>query len=136
MSFAASTMWAAIGVPTTKAPINVTTFLSYILPPVLFYFVMAVLAIKPQTRALRVALWPVIALLAFRAAFSVDMALSSFERKFHNDLAVSGSFEQSFSNLSRARLNRLVEPYDDACHPFPLLGVCERAARETAASCE
>ncbi|KAF8546165.1 hypothetical protein OG21DRAFT_1451187 [Imleria badia] len=87
MSHAVSPMWAAIGVPPTKAPINVTTILSYILPPVLLYLIMAVLVITPQTRALRVALWPVIALLALRAAFSVDMALSSFERKFDNDLA-------------------------------------------------
>ena len=95
MSFAA--MWGVVGVPTAKVPINAATFVSYVLPPVLFYFVMAVLAITPQTRALRVALWPVVALLALRAAISVDMAPSNFERKFHNDLAVSGSFGQSFS---------------------------------------
>ncbi|KAI9569882.1 hypothetical protein HD554DRAFT_458450 [Boletus coccyginus] len=78
-------MWSAIGVPTSKAPIIIATLVSYVLPPVLFYFVMAVLAITPQTRALRVALWPVIALLALRT--SMDMALSDFERKFHNGLA-------------------------------------------------
>jgi hypothetical protein len=94
MSFAA--MWGAVGVPTTKAPINVATFVSYVLPPVLFYLVMVVLAITPQTRALRVAFWPVVALFALRAAVSVDMTPRNFERKFHNDLAVSGSFGQSF----------------------------------------
>lgn len=93
MFFVASQMWAAIGVPTTKAPISVTTFLLYILPPVLLYFVMAVLAITPRTRTLRVVLWPVIALLGFRAAFSVSLALSNFEQKFHNDLLVSGFFK-------------------------------------------
>ena len=43
MSFAARPidMWAAIGVPTTKAPINVATFVSYVLPPTLLYLVMA-----------------------------------------------------------------------------------------------
>jgi len=66
---------------------------AYVLPPVLFYFVMAVLAITPQTRALRMALWPVVALLALRASFSVDTAPNNFERKFHNELAVSS---QSF----------------------------------------
>ena len=96
MSFATySTVWGAIGVPTTRAPINLATFVSYVLPPLLFYLVMAVLAITPQTRALRVALWPVIVLLALRAAFSVDMAPSNFERKFHNDLAVSLSDNHS-----------------------------------------
>jgi len=90
MSLAA--MWA-IGVPTKRAPINVATLVSYVLPPVLFYFVMAVLAVTPHTRALRVALWPVVVLLALRASFSVDTALSSYERKFQNDLLVSGFFK-------------------------------------------
>ena len=87
-------MLGAIGVPTTKAPINVATFVSYVLPPLLFYFAMAVLAITPQTRALRVAFWPVVALLALRAAFSVDMVPvpSDCWQKYHIDLAVSGSF--------------------------------------------
>ncbi|KAI9574142.1 hypothetical protein HD554DRAFT_2010885 [Boletus coccyginus] len=80
-------MWGAIGVPTNKAPINITTLVSYVLPPVLFYFVTAVLAVTPHTRALRVALWPVVALLALRASFSVDMAPSNLGRKFHHDLA-------------------------------------------------
>ncbi|KAF8552916.1 hypothetical protein OG21DRAFT_1324459 [Imleria badia] len=87
MPFAASTMWAAIGVPTTKAPINVTTFVSYVLPPALLYIVMAILAITPHTRALRAALWPVVALLAFRATFSVDLVGNSLGRKFHNELS-------------------------------------------------
>lgn len=86
-------MWSAIGVPTSKAPVIIATLVSYVLPPVFFYFVMAVLAITPQTRALRVALWPVIALLALRA--SADMAFGNPERKFHNGLAVS-PFRQSF----------------------------------------
>jgi hypothetical protein len=85
-------MLGAIGVPTTKAPINVPTFVSYVLPPVLFYFVLAVLAITPQTGALRMAFWPVVTLLALRAAFSVDMVPSNSGQKYHIDLAVSGSF--------------------------------------------
>ena len=95
MSFTAYPVLGAIGVPTTKAPISVTTLVSYVLPPVLLYFGMAVLAITPQTRALRVALWPVVALLALRAAFSVDIVPGNYEQKFHIDLAVSGCFGQS-----------------------------------------
>ncbi|KAI9574121.1 hypothetical protein HD554DRAFT_2165615 [Boletus coccyginus] len=85
MSFIA--MWGAIGVPTNKAPINITTMVSYVLPPVLFYFITAVLAVTLHTRALRVALWPVVVLLVLRASFSVDMAPSNLGRKFHHDLA-------------------------------------------------
>ncbi|KAG8216343.1 hypothetical protein J3R82DRAFT_6420 [Butyriboletus roseoflavus] len=80
-------MWAVLGIPPNKAPINVATFVSYVLPPIILYFVMAVLAVTPQTRVFRVACWLVIVLLALRAAFSVDIALGHFERKFHNDLA-------------------------------------------------
>ncbi|KAG8218008.1 hypothetical protein J3R82DRAFT_6200 [Butyriboletus roseoflavus] len=82
-------MWGVIGVPTTKAPISGATFGSYVLPPLVFYFVMAVLTITPRTRALRVACLVLVALLALRATVSVDMSLSCFnERKFHNDLAI------------------------------------------------
>ena len=90
MSFAVLSVWDVIGPPETKAPINVATFASYVLPPVLCYFIMAVLAITPHTRTLRMALWPVLALLAWRAALSVDMAPGDAARKFDNDLAVSG----------------------------------------------
>ena len=140
MSFTARPidMWAAIGVPTTKAPINVATFVSYVLPPTLLYLVMAVLAVTPQTRTLRVAFWPVVALLALRAAFSVDMAPSDSEQKFHNDLAVSDSFGQSFSKpMKRKTYTRLIpEPDADDRYPLPLLGISKRAARETTPSRE
>ncbi|KAF8447226.1 hypothetical protein L210DRAFT_3390662 [Boletus edulis BED1] len=79
-------MLGAIGVPTNKAPLNVATFVSYILPPLLLYFVMAILAITPHTPLLRMACWLVLVSLAWRATFSVDMALGTFERKFNNDL--------------------------------------------------
>jgi len=92
MSLAACAMWDALGFPTAKAPINAATFVSYVLPPALFYFAMAVLVVTPRTRALRVALWPVVTSLALRAAFSVDIVLSNFGQEFHVGLEVSGSF--------------------------------------------
>ncbi|KAG9318900.1 hypothetical protein JVU11DRAFT_1010 [Chiua virens] len=64
-----------LGVPPTKLPLGVTTLVSYILPPVICYFMVAVLAVTPQTHAIRIALWPVVVLLAFRAVVSVDMWL-------------------------------------------------------------
>ncbi|KAG6373496.1 hypothetical protein JVT61DRAFT_6654 [Boletus reticuloceps] len=72
MSFASS--WNALGVPSTRIPIDGATFISHVLPPVVFYIASAVLAVTPQTHTVRVALWPLIALLALRAVLSVDMS--------------------------------------------------------------
>ncbi|KAH0836314.1 hypothetical protein J3R83DRAFT_7863 [Lanmaoa asiatica] len=69
------------------------TFVSYILPPILGYYAVAVLAVTPRTHTLRVALWPVVALLALRAVASVDPTLGEPDRKFYNTvLVVSLSF--------------------------------------------
>ena len=73
-----------LGIPPTQIPISLATFISYVIPPLACYFVAAVLAITPQTRAIRVALWPIIALLAFRAAVSVDISRGKPEHKFLN----------------------------------------------------
>ncbi|KAF8551195.1 hypothetical protein OG21DRAFT_1487176 [Imleria badia] len=48
---------------------------------------MAMLAITPRTRAIRIALFPAIVLLALRAAVPVDMSLENTERKFHHNFA-------------------------------------------------
>ncbi|KAF8135098.1 hypothetical protein EV363DRAFT_1582292 [Boletus edulis] len=72
MSFASS--WNALGVPSTRIPIDGATFISHVLPPVVFYIASAVLAVTPQMHTVRVALWPLIALLALRAVLSVDMS--------------------------------------------------------------
>ncbi|KAH0826890.1 hypothetical protein J3R83DRAFT_4436 [Lanmaoa asiatica] len=69
------------------------TSVSYILPPVFGYYVVAALAVTPQTHVLRVVLWPIVTSLALRAAFSVDMSLGEPGRKFHNTMfVVSVSF--------------------------------------------
>jgi flagellar motor switch protein FliM len=70
-------------------PEEVTTFISHVLPLMLCYFIMAVLAITPQTRTLRIALFPAMVVLALRATLSMDMSLKNTERKFHRYLAVS-----------------------------------------------
>ncbi|KAF8447202.1 hypothetical protein L210DRAFT_3440470 [Boletus edulis BED1] len=79
--FAASSLRNALGVPSTKIPIDGTTFVSYVLPPLVCTFVAALLAVTPHTRAGRIALWPLTALLALRAALSVDMSLGRMEQK-------------------------------------------------------
>ena len=91
-SFVVLSLRNALGVPSTTIPIDRTTFVSYVLPPVVCYFVVALLAVTPRTRAIRVALWPLVASLALRAAFSVDMSLGRPELKFlSSDMAVSVS---------------------------------------------
>ncbi|KAF8552899.1 hypothetical protein OG21DRAFT_1485819 [Imleria badia] len=77
-----------VGVSSTEALVDeATTFISHVLPPMLCYFVMAVLAITPQTRTIRLALFPVMLLLALRAAVPMDVSLKGTERKFHHNLA-------------------------------------------------
>ena len=72
----------ALGIPSTKVPISVATFLLYVVPPVACYFIFALLALTPETRPARVALWPVVALLAIRAAVSVDISHGKRDLKF------------------------------------------------------
>ena len=71
-----------LGVPSAKIPIDGTTFVLYVLPPLVCYFAVAVLAVTPHMRPVRIALWPFVALLASRAVLSVDMSLGKPERKF------------------------------------------------------
>ncbi|KAF8836142.1 hypothetical protein BDN67DRAFT_974572 [Paxillus ammoniavirescens] len=59
-------------------------FALYVLPPVLSYFAVAVLAVTPQTHSLRVVLWPLVALLALRAATSLDLSFDIPQRKMLN----------------------------------------------------
>ncbi|KAF8838766.1 hypothetical protein BDN67DRAFT_1012866 [Paxillus ammoniavirescens] len=73
MSFVALYLPDVLRIPSTRVPIDPTNFASYVLPPVLSYFAVAVLAVTPQTHSLRIALWPFVALLALRAAMSLDV---------------------------------------------------------------
>jgi hypothetical protein len=93
MSFAALSWSAVLRIPSTRAPIDSTNFVSYVLPPVLSYFAVAVLAATPKTHSLRVALWPLVALLALRAAISIDLSLDVPQRQHLNvELVVSEDF--------------------------------------------
>lgn len=104
-----------LGAPSTKIPIDGTTFVLYILPPLVCYCLAAVLAITPQTRTIRVALGPLVVLLASRATLSVDMSLGRLERRFLNvDLVVSAKIIGG----------RIEVPFHLAldvscCHPWP-----------------
>lgn len=71
--------------------VDVTTA-SFILPPVICYFVGAALAVIPNTRAARVALWLVAGLLALRAILFVDMSLDKPGQKLFNVSLVASYF--------------------------------------------
>ncbi|KAI5987471.1 hypothetical protein EDD15DRAFT_2130921, partial [Pisolithus albus] len=63
-------------VPPTSAtlPFDMYTLFTYVLPAFLAYYIVAVLAILPGTRMLRITMWPLNVFLAFRAAVSVDFS--------------------------------------------------------------
>ncbi|KAF9233140.1 hypothetical protein BU15DRAFT_54306 [Melanogaster broomeanus] len=79
MSFAALSLRDVLRVPSTPVSMNLANFLSYLLPPVLSYFGVAALVVMQRTQSLRVALWPLVALLALRAALSFDFSLGNPE---------------------------------------------------------
>lgn len=82
------TLWNALGIPSTKIPVDRATLVFYVLPPITCYFVMAALAVLPRTHTIRVALWPLIACLASRAMLSVDMSCGKPEYTFLDSMHV------------------------------------------------
>ncbi|KAG9318899.1 hypothetical protein JVU11DRAFT_1009 [Chiua virens] len=64
-----------LGIPSTKVPVGFATLVSFIIPPMVCYSAAAVLAVTPKTRTIRVALLPIVTLLALRAIVSLDMSL-------------------------------------------------------------
>ncbi|KAG2367222.1 hypothetical protein BDR07DRAFT_1479344 [Suillus spraguei] len=76
--------------PTARVPITTETFVSDILPPVVCYFATAFLVLLPRTQPVRIALWPITAVLAFRAATSLDVCMGQQNLNFLNiDLQLS-----------------------------------------------
>ena len=95
MSFASFVLLSlrnALHVPSAKIPIDLTTFILYVLPLVVCHFVVALLAVTPQTRVVRVALRPLV-LLALRAAISVDMSFGKTGNEFNNTVMVVSVFQ-------------------------------------------
>ena len=81
MSFTTPSLRDALGVPETRTVLDATAFTTFILPLLICYLAMAVLVIVPQTRTVRVALWPVFVLLALRSAVSVSISNGKPELK-------------------------------------------------------
>jgi len=128
MSFAS--LRNGLGVPPTKIPVDGTMFILYVLPPVVCYFVVALLAVTPQTRAVRVALWPLVALLALRAALSVDMSLGKPEQGYYNILLVLGMISVAVRSLhwtfAKEPLTRRLRPVNSS--PSTILNALDLAS--------
>ncbi|KAI6151250.1 hypothetical protein BKA82DRAFT_4125575 [Pisolithus tinctorius] len=80
-------LWTDIlRVPPTSArvPFDIYTFFAYVLPPCLFYQIVAVLVILPGTRMLRIALWPLIVFLALRVVMFVDFSCGNPQWSYLN----------------------------------------------------
>jgi hypothetical protein len=56
---------------TARAPLTIENFVFNVVPPVVCYFITAFLVLLPRTQPIRVAIWPIMAFLAFRAAGSM-----------------------------------------------------------------
>lgn len=84
----------ALGAPPARLPLNLTTWVSFVLPPLVLGFIMGFLAIMPKTRASRVALWPIVAFLALRATIAVDMSFGSPGLKFVNAYFAVSAFRR------------------------------------------
>ncbi|KAF8838747.1 hypothetical protein BDN67DRAFT_971059 [Paxillus ammoniavirescens] len=114
MSFAALSLSDVLQIPPTRVPIDPMNFISYVLPPVLSYFAVAILAVTPKTHSLRVALWPPVALLAWRAAMSLDLSFDIPQRKSLNINLASLMFIISTRTLEwtlqREPLKRHIRP--------------------------
>ena len=94
MSFTSSTLQDTVGESCTKALTpEVVAIITHVLPVILCYFAMAVLAITPQTRTVRIALLPVVVVLALRAAVPMDVSFKITERNLYHRLAVSVCFD-------------------------------------------
>ena len=123
LTFAMLSLWDALRVPSTMVPVDVVTAVSYILPPIVCYFIVAVLAVTPQTRNARVALWPLVVLLVLRAAFAVDMSLGHPEQTpLRACFVVSGTKWISKTRFTQRRLTYFSPaPPVEHCCPYSRL---------------
>lgn len=88
MASFSSTGWVAelefMPSPDDRVPITPALALRGLLPVYLIYYLMAVLAIKPDTLRFRLSLLPLGLILAFRAFTQYDVAAGNQNQKFQN----------------------------------------------------
>ena len=97
-------------------------FVSHVLPPILGYFIVALLAVIPKTYALRIALWPVVTLLAWRTGASLDMSATNPDQRYNSTLLIV-SFIVPIQLYSDATHNAYLVHNDLYRHPY--LGVVD-----------
>ncbi|KAF9242039.1 hypothetical protein BU15DRAFT_72970 [Melanogaster broomeanus] len=129
MSPAALSLRDVLRVPSTPVSMNLANFLSYLLPPVLSYFGVAALVVMQRTQSLRVALWPLVALLALRAILSFDFSLGNPEGVFQNMYLVTSMFLIAARTLewtlSTEPLQRYIRPVNST--PSVIMDVLDLA---------
>ena len=88
MSFSAS--WESfLNLALAKQPFDVLSTITHLVPAFSSYIAFAILTMLPGTRTLRIGLWPLIALLAYRAAACVDLSNGNPKNSWLNvDFAV------------------------------------------------
>ncbi|KAG1900364.1 membrane bound O-acyl transferase family-domain-containing protein [Suillus fuscotomentosus] len=93
--------------PTTKVLLTTETFASRVLPPVACCFATAFLVLLPRTQSVRIALWPITAILALRAAISLDMSMGQPKLAFLNmHLQVTRTLEWTVQTKPFVRMAR------------------------------
>ncbi|KAG2340937.1 hypothetical protein BDR05DRAFT_966180 [Suillus weaverae] len=73
-----------LGLTAARVPVTTENFAFGVLPPVACYLATAFLVLLPRTQLSRIALWPITAILAFRAATSLDMCMGQPKLDFLN----------------------------------------------------
>ena len=105
---------------------------SHVLPPILGYFTVALLAVIPNTHVFRLALWPAVALSAWRAGASLDMSVTDPDQRYNSTLFVV-SIVPYHSTLMGAQNGYLVH-YDLYRHAYLGVDDTERTACAVLAS--
>ena len=105
---------------------------SHALPPILGYFTVALLAVTPNTHVFRLALWPAVALSAWRAGASLDMSVTDPDQRYNNTLFVVSIVPYNFTLM--AAQNGYLVHYDLYRHPYLGVDSPERTACAVLAS--
>jgi hypothetical protein len=74
--------WPIFNIDLMRTELSVSSFFQVFLPPLLAYYIHAVLACLPGTNSVRTALLPLVLSLAYRSATTVDLSFSN-ERLVH-----------------------------------------------------
>ena len=122
-------------VSSMRQPFDVRSTITYLLPACLSYIVVAILVTLPGTRTLRIALWPLIAILAFRAAAYVDFSNGNPQSAYLNaNFAVSHMPLRHYHCMLSARYPLAHNVYRGGTHSG--VDIPEGASQAPSPSCQ